>query len=268
MRLCIHGALGRMGQRVASLAHADPAITLTGAIEHEAHALLGTPLGAAIGLPDVTLPVTADLAAAAGEADAIVSFALPEASAACVRAASEAGVSCIVGTTGFTAAQDAALAAAADRIALVHAPNFSVGVNVLWKVAEDLAARLGDAFDMEVVELHHNQKVDAPSGTALRLAEGLARGAGRDLARAAVYGRHGQVGARPPGEIGVMTLRGGDVIGEHTVIFAGTGERLEVTHRAQNRDLFAVGALRAAKWAHGQPPGRYDMFDVLGLRAP
>ena len=266
MRVCIHGALGRMGRRLLSLAAADPDLDVTGALEYADHPLMGQPVGAAVGVAELQVPLTHDVAAAVGSADVVISFALPEASMACLEAAAAAGAACVVGTTGFTAEQDAALDVAAAQCVLVHAPNFSVGVNVLFKVAEDLAERLGADFDMEVIEMHHNQKVDAPSGTALRIAEGLARGAGRDLKRAGVYGRQGDVGKRTREEIGIHALRGGDVVGEHTVVFAGAGERLELTHRAQNRDLFVTGALRAAKWTAGQSAGRYDMFDVLALR--
>ncbi len=266
MRVCIHGALGRMGQRLLALAYADPDLAVTAAVEFERHPLHGKLIGPAVGVPGLDVDLTSDVGAALTQADVAITFAVPDASAACVDAAAAAGVPCIVGTTGFTADHEARLNAAAERIALVHAPNFSVGITVLAKIAEDVAGRIGADFDIEVVETHHNQKVDAPSGTALRLAEGLARGADLDLEQAGVFGRHGQVGKRRRGEIGVMSLRGGDVVGDHTVIFAGTGERLELTHRAQSRDLFATGALRAAKWAADQPAGRYDMFDVLQLR--
>ena len=260
--------MGRMGQRLLALAHADPDFEVTGALEYAGHPSEGAALAALVGLPGLDVPLSSDPDAAVAAADAVVSFALPDPTLACVRAAAEAGVPCIIGTTGFTTEQDAALTPAADRIALVQAPNFSLGVNVLLKVAEDVAARIGAEFDMEVVELHHNQKVDAPSGTALWLAEGLARGVGRDLSRVVVYGREGQVGARSAEEIGILSLRGGDIVGEHTVVFAGVGERLELTHRAQSRDNFARGALVAAKWVGAQVAGRYDMFDVLGLREP
>lgn len=255
-----------MGRRLLALAHADPELTVTGAVEAAGHPALGASAGAVLGEPSLEVPITDDVAAALAKADAVISFALPEATLACVAAAADAGVACVVGTTGLGKEQDAELSAAAGRIALVQAANFSLGVNLLWKVAEEVAARVGLEFDMEVVEMHHNQKVDAPSGTALRLAEGMARGAGRTLDEAGVYGRHGHVGKRTKTEIGVLALRGGDVVGEHTAIFAGVGERLELTHRATSRDNFAKGALVAARWTRGRTPGRYDMFDVLGLR--
>lgn len=266
MRVCIHGALGRMGRRLLAFAHADADLTVSAAVEFDGHPLVGRPVGPPAGVSDLDVELSTDLAAAMAQSDVAISFALPEPSVACAEVAAVAGVPCVVGTTGFSADQDARLGTIAGTVALVQAANFAIGVNVLFKIAEEVAARLGDEFDMEIVEMHHNQKVDAPSGTALRLAEGMARGGNRQLDTVARYGRQGHVGKRPPGEIGIMALRGGDVVGEHTAIFAGTGERIELTHRAQSRDLFATGALRAAKWIAAQAPGRYDMFDVLALR--
>jgi 4-hydroxy-tetrahydrodipicolinate reductase len=176
------------------------------------------------------------------------------------------GRAAVIGTTGFGAAQKDAIAAAAQRIPLVLAPNFAVGVNAVIKLAEVAARILGDGYDVEIIEAHHRHKVDAPSGTALRLGEVVASALGRDLARDAVHGREGDTGARDPRAIGFHAVRGGDIVGEHTVMFAGEGERVEVTVRSGSRMTYAVGALRAARWLHGRAPGLYDMGDVLGLR--
>jgi 4-hydroxy-tetrahydrodipicolinate reductase len=172
----------------------------------------------------------------------------------------------VIGSTGFSADEKARIRQDAARIPVVLSPNMSVGVNVMFALVAQAARVLGDAYDVEIVEMHHGKKKDAPSGTAVRLAEVAAESLGRDPARDVVYARHGMIGERAPREIGVMSLRGGDVVGEHTVFFAGEGERLEVTHRATSRDQFARGALRAALWVKGRPPGLYDMHDVLGLR--
>ena len=196
----------------------------------------------------------------------IIDFTIPAATAALAERAAEAGVALVVGTTGLGAGERRALERAAARIAIVQSPNMSVGVNVLFNLIAAAARALGDGFDLEIVEAHHRQKRDAPSGTALRMAEVLAEATGRDLGAVGVYGRHGEIGARTPSEIGVMTLRGGDVPGEHTAYFFGLGERIEITHRASSRETFARGAVRAALWLAGLSPRLYDMQDVLGLR--
>jgi 4-hydroxy-tetrahydrodipicolinate reductase len=207
--------------------------------------------------------VGSDREAIAG-ADVVVDFTAPAATAAMAARAAQSSLPMVIGTTGLDAAANAAIEALASKAAVVAAPNTSIGVTGLFHRAAEAARLLGPGFDAEIVEMHHKKKVDAPSGTALRLAERVAaaKGLGRD---AFVHGRSGTVGARPEGEIGIVALRGGDVIGEHTLVLAGPGERIELTHRAHDRALFAVGALRAAKWVVSQPPGRYDMSDVLGL---
>ena len=172
----------------------------------------------------------------------------------------------VIGTTGFSEAQRKAVAEKAKRIPIVLSPNFAVGVNVLFKVAEAAARALGEDYDVEIIEAHHRHKVDAPSGTALKLGEVIAKGLDRDLSKDSIFGRKGDTGARPSGQIGFHAIRGGDIVGEHTVLFAGVGERLELTVRSQNRATYAVGAVRAAKWLHKKPAGLYDMFDVLGLK--
>lgn len=201
-------------------------------------------------------------------ADAWIDFTAPAATVVHARAAADAGAGLVIGTTGLSAADREAIAQAAQRVPMVLAANMSVGVNVLLQLVTDAARTLGPAYDIEIVEAHHRAKRDAPSGTALRLAEAAAEGASRDLNEVARYERHGDIGPRTPNEIGIQTIRGGDVIGDHTVFFLGDGERVEITHRASSRDTFARGAVRAALWLTGRPAGLYDMRDVLGLRAP
>src|SRR5215510_9970587 len=206
------------------------------------------------------------IAAAAAAADCVVDFTVPQATLAHLEACVAARRSAVIGTTGFTTGDKARIAAAARMIPVAMAPNFAIGVNVTFKLAEVAARILGDAYDVEIVEAHHRHKVDAPSGTALRLGEAVAAALGRDLKAVARHGREGITGERGAKEIAFHALRGGDIVGEHTVIFAGEGERIEVTVRSGNRMTYAQGALRAARWLAGQPAGLFDMFDVLGLR--
>jgi len=203
--------------------------------------------------------------ALASRPDVVVDFTTFEASAACAEACARAGVALVIGSTGFTPEARARVAAAARQVPIVLSPNMSVGVNAMFELVRRAAAALGDAYDVEIVEMHHRMKKDAPSGTAVRLAEIAAEALGRDPRADLRFQRAGMIGERPPREIGVQTLRGGDVVGEHTVLFAGAGERLEITHRATSREQFARGAVRAASWVVGKPPGLYDMRHVLGL---
>ncbi len=263
-RVVVTGASGRMGGHIIRALHAD-GLALVGATERPGFAA-GLDAGAAAGLPPLGVPVQGELSRAlqAG-ADVVVDFTSFEASAAHAAVCAEAGVALVIGSTGFTPEARARVEAAARRVPIVLSPNMSVGVNVLFAMVRRAALALGDAYDVEIVELHHKKKKDAPSGTAMRLAEVAAEALGRDPARDLNFGRHGLVGERPAREIGVQTLRGGDVVGEHTVYFVGEGERLELTHRATSRDQFARGAVRAARWVVGRAPGLYDMADVLGL---
>lgn len=258
LRIACVGALGRMGERVRAAIDAAPDAELVGALEGAGHAALGCELA-----PGVF--VTADPAQAFARADAVIDFSVPAATLAALRAAAERGLAYVCGTTGLSAGDRDAIAAFARRAPVVVAPNFSVAVNVLVHLVGEAARLLGLDFDAEIVELHHAAKRDAPSGTALRLAAAVAEARGQDLATALRLGREGDIGPRPAGAIGVQALRGGDNPGEHTVLFVGRGERLELAHRAATRDHFAAGAVRAARWVRGREPGLYGIEEVLGL---
>jgi 4-hydroxy-tetrahydrodipicolinate reductase len=265
IRVVVTGAAGRMGTQIVRLVRAADGLALGGAVERPGPAV-GQDAGALAGIGAVGVAVVDDLVKALPGADVVVDFTSHEASARHAEACAEAGVALVVGSTGFTPEAKARVAAAAKRIPVVLSPNMSVGVNVLFELVRQAAAVLGDAYDVEIVEIHHNKKRDAPSGTAVRLGEVAAEALGRDPEDALAFARHGILGERPPWQIGVQTLRGGDVVGEHTVYFCGEGERLELTHRATSRDQFARGAVRAARWIAGKPAALYDMADVLGLR--
>lgn len=267
IRTVITGAAGRMGSTLVRLVKDTPGFELAGATGRPGSSAIGQDAGAVARVGSLGVPVVDDLAKAldAG-AQAVIDFTGAEASVAHAKLCAERGVALVVGSTGFKPEATAAVAAVAKSIPVVMAPNMSVGVNVMIQVAGQLARVLGEGFDVEVLEAHHRLKKDAPSGTALRLAEELATALGRDADKDLTYARHGLIGARPGKEIGVQTLRGGDVVGEHTVYYFGEGERIELTHRATSRDQFGRGALRAAAWAVGRPAGLYDMADVLGFQ--
>lgn len=260
--LCVSGAAGRMGRRVAALAREDPRLRIVGALDAPGSPALGRDLGTLCGGEPMGVLLCADPAEATGGAAVVVDFSLPAALPGLLRAAAAAGAAVVSGTTGLQAAQEAAVEEAALRVPVLVAPNFSLGIAVLRALAERAARWLGPAFDLELVELHHRHKVDAPSGTALSLAAALQQA--RPEATTRRCGREGHVGARGAEEIGVAALRGGDAVGEHTVYLLGAGERLELTHRATSRDIFVHGALRAARWLVEQPPGRYALVDLLG----
>jgi 4-hydroxy-tetrahydrodipicolinate reductase len=257
MRVAIAGAGGRMGQALIEAVLADRDLQLTAALDAAGSAALGRAAG--------PVKIGADLAALAA-ADVLVDFTRPEGTLAHLEACLGRGKAMVIGTTGFSEAQKARIAQGAKRIPVVLSPNFAIGVNVVFRLAQTAAKALGDAYDVEIVEAHHRHKVDAPSGTALMLGELVAQALGRDLAQVATHGREGDTGERPAKAIGFHSIRGGDIVGEHTVIFAGAGERVEVSVRSQSRMTYAAGALRAAKWLPGRGPGLYDMFDVLGLK--
>ncbi|MEW6167859.1 MAG: 4-hydroxy-tetrahydrodipicolinate reductase [Pseudomonadota bacterium] len=265
-RIAVLGATGRMGRAVIEATlQSSQTVALGAAIERSGHTDLGRDTGVLIGLADSGVAVCDDAAACAPAYDVLVDFTRPEGTLAALAVCVAAGKGMVIGTTGFSAAQKAQIDAAARRIPICMAANFSVGVNLCLKLLEEAARVLDDGFDIEIVEAHHRHKVDAPSGTALAMGEAVARGAGRKLAEVAVYAREGHTGPRPDKAIGFATLRGGDVVGDHTVMFLGDGERVEITHKASSRQNFARGAVRAAAWLHGKPPGLYSMRDVLGL---
>ncbi len=265
MRIGVAGCAGRMGLMVVRHVMAAPGCTLAGAIERPGSPALGQDAARLAGLEPAGVPVNDDPLPLFAGCDAVIDFSMPAAVPALAALAAQGKTGYVVGTTGLDAAAEAALDKAARHTAVVQAPNMSLGVNLLMALVERVAATLGEAFDIEIVEMHHRHKVDAPSGTALALGRAAAAGRGVALDDHAVRVRDGQTGPRRAGDIGFATLRGGDVVGDHTAIFAGPAERLELTHKAGSRDIFAAGALRAALWTHGKPPGRYGMKDVLGL---
>lgn len=266
VRVALHGATGRMGRAILSVLAEEPELELGAAFASASNSALGRDAGELVG--GRALGVTIEQLGERVEADVVIDFSTPAALVALAERCEKSRTPLVSGTTGLGASHQEALAQLAKVVPVVHAPNMSVGVNVLFHLAEVATRLLGSAFDAEIVEMHHRHKVDAPSGTAVRLAERVARARGLDPSRAAVHGRSGQVGPRKDDEIGVMTLRGGGVVGEHTLVLAGPGERVELVHRAQDRSIFARGAVRAAVWVVGKEPGLYDMPDVLGISPP
>jgi 4-hydroxy-tetrahydrodipicolinate reductase len=265
MKIAVMGAAGRMGRELIRAIMAEPGCSISGATEMAGSPVVGKDIGVLAGLEPLGLAVSADAPAVIAAADVIVDFTIPKASVEFARLAAASRTAAVIGTTGFDTAADAAIADAAKETAIVKAGNMSLGVNLLVALARQAAAALGNDFDIEIVEMHHRMKVDAPSGTALMLGEAAASGRGITLEDRAVRVRDGVTGPRRRGDIGFATLRGGSVVGEHTVIFAGEGERIEITHRATDRGIFARGAVKAAVWTQGRMPGLYDMKDVLGI---
>ncbi len=266
IRVAITGVAGRMGRCLVQACEQAQDLRVAAAIERPDSTLLGMDAGEVAGIPRLAVPVVGDLASVTDNVDVLIDFTRPEATLANLAVCRENGRRMVVGTTGFTALERERIAEAAKDIAIVFAPNMSVGVNLCFKLVDTAARVLGDEVDVEVIEAHHRHKVDAPSGTALRLGEVVAEALGRDLAECAVYGRQGVTGERERKTIGFETIRAGDIVGEHTVLFADVGERVEITHRASNRMTFANGAVRAARWVAQHETGLFDMQDVLGLR--
>jgi 4-hydroxy-tetrahydrodipicolinate reductase len=265
-RVSVHGAAGRMGRSIVNVLVEDKGATLVSAIERGGHAALGQDAGVLAGLAEpLGIALTSSLEAALERAEVVIDFSLPDASASLFAACAQRRVAAVVGTTGFDPPARAALEALCKVAPVVVAPNYSVGVNVLWALAAQAVRLLGPDYDIEIVEMHHRHKVDAPSGTAVRLTEVVAQARGVDAARAVRAGRSGHPGARTQDEIGVHALRGGDVVGDHMLVLAGPGERIELTHRAHTREIFALGAVKAAHFVVGRPPGLYEMADVLGI---
>jgi len=265
MRIAVTGAAGRMGRTLIQAIHATPDLTLGAAYERADSSLLGADAGELAGLGRLGVEVLPACSGSAEAFDALIDFSTPAATLQSLEFCVSAGRRLVIGTTGFDAAGLARIQAAAARIPILMAPNMSVGVNVCFKLIELAAAALADEVDIEVIEAHHRDKVDAPSGTAVRIGEILARALNRDLDQVAIYGRQGLTGARDRETIGFSTVRGGDIVGDHTVLFAGNGERIEITHRAHSRMNFAQGALRGARYLSAQPRGLFDMQDVLGF---
>lgn len=266
VRIGVCGASGRMGRTIIEASQQDPSVTLAAAVEAVGHQAVGSDAGLLAGVGPLQVPIVESLESVTDSLDVCIDFTRPEATLAALRICAGAGTAMVVGTTGFTAEQRGEAAKAATEVAVVLAPNMSVGVNLCFKLLDVAARVLGDDVDIEIIEAHHRHKIDAPSGTAVKMGEVIADALGRDLAKCAVYGREGRTGERDRQTIGFETVRAGDIVGEHTVMFAGTGERIEITHRASSRMNFARGALRAAHWVLDREPGLYDMQDVLGLR--
>jgi 4-hydroxy-tetrahydrodipicolinate reductase len=265
MRLIVVGAGGRMGRTLVKAIAETPGLALSGAVEVGGSAVLGEDAGVLAGLGANGVKVGVELAPLLGEADGIIDFTVPPASVATATLAASRGLVHVIGTTGFSPADEAKITEAAKRSAIVKSGNMSLGVNLLAALVEQVAQKLDDDFDIEIVEIHHNRKVDAPSGTALMFARAAAAGRGIDLSPHTIPARSGMTGARKRGDIGFASLRGGTVVGDHSVIFAGPAERIELTHKAEDRMIFARGAVKAALWARGKPPGLYSMADVLEL---
>ena len=266
IEVILAGASGRMGCRIIQMIRQSEEVKLSGAFERPDHPSVGEDAGVKAGVGDMGVTIAGSLEEVIDQGDVVIDFTAPQASLENIRMVVPRRLAMVIGTTGITGDRLEELERLGKQIRCVMAPNMSVGVNVMFKIAGEMAGILGKDYDMEILEAHHRLKKDAPSGTAIRLAEILAEAAGRDLEKVGVYERKGIIGERTKEEIGLQTWRAGDITGEHTVMFGGIGERLELIHRAHNRDNFARGALRAALWVVNQPEGLYDMQDVLGLR--
>jgi 4-hydroxy-tetrahydrodipicolinate reductase len=263
IRVVVDGAGGRMGRMITATVHGESGLTLAGAVDAPGSPAIGQDAGMLAGVGDIGATVVDSLADVIETADVVIEFTLPEATLANLRVAVKHGVPMVIATTGFDAGQQEQLDDLTARIPCVMASNYSIGVNALAKAVSMMAETLGDPYDIEIIEAHHNQKVDAPSGTAVTLLKAAADGVSRSVDDVAIYGREGIVGARPEKEIGVHAVRGGDIVGDHTVMFVGMGERVELTHRAQSRQTFANGAIRAARWLMDAPVGMHAFTKVL-----
>jgi 4-hydroxy-tetrahydrodipicolinate reductase len=266
VKVAITGAAGRMGKAVIDICRQEEGIVLAAALERPDSPFLGRDAGEAAGVGELGVTITDRLAEVIETSDVLIDFSHPDATLAHVALCRAAGRRLVIGTTGLGESGRQAIEAAAQECAIVWAPNMSIGVNLCFKLLEIAARVLGEETDIEVIEAHHRHKIDAPSGTALRMGEVIAETLGRDLKDCAVYGRQGQIGARDRKTIGFETIRAGDIVGEHTVLFAGQGERVEIAHKATSRTIFAQGAVRAARWLMRHDRGLFDMRDVLGLR--
>ncbi len=264
-RIAVAGASGRMGQMLIDAIRAADDCRLSGALDIASSSAIGKDAGSFSGQPTGVL-ITPDLHLGLSDSQVLIDFTRPEGTLEHIKVCRELGVALVIGTTGFTDAQKAVIAEASKDIAIMMAPNMSVGVNVTLKLLEMAAKALSTGYDIEIIEAHHRHKVDAPSGTALKMGEVIADALGRDLKDCAVYAREGVTGERDPSSIGFATIRGGDIVGDHTVLFAGTGERIEISHKSSSRATYAQGSLRAVRFLADQKTGLFDMFDVLGLK--
>jgi len=262
----VTGAGGRMGVAIINAIAATDGIKLSGALEREDSPFLGKDAGEVAAAGKAGVKITDDVERAARNADVIIDFSTPDATMKVLETASVLGISMVIGTTGFSHQQREHIKEVGRKTSIVMAPNMSIGVNLLLKLVSDAARTLGPDYDIEIIEAHHRHKKDAPSGTALRIAEVIAESTGRDLEKVAVYERNGIIGERRPEEIGIQTIRAGDIVGDHTVMFGTVGERVEIVHKASSRATFAIGAVKAALWLSDKPDGLYDMQDVLGFK--
>ncbi len=265
IKALVTGAMGRMGNRIIQRIQEEEGIQVAGALEMPGHPDQGKDVGELSGVDKIDVPLSTDLSSIIKEADVVIDFTLPQVSLKTLRASTDAGVPMVIGTTGFSDREIEVIRSCSEKTPHLLAPNMSLGVNLLLKLLPGVARALGEDYDVEIVEAHHHFKKDAPSGTALRLAEVISEALDRDPARDFAHGRQGQVGERKHREIGLHAVRGGDIVGEHTVMFCGTGERVEFVHKASSRDTFVNGAIRAARWIVNQKPGLYSMLDMLGL---
>lgn len=266
INVTVAGAAGRMGQRISALCIESPGVNLSGAFEHSGHARIGEDIGLTAGKEAVGVRISDGLPALIESTDVIIDFTTVESTIENLRIASSHGKAMVIGTTGFSADDIAVIESLSKNIPCVFAPNMSVGINLLIRVLRDVTKVLGDDYDIEIIEAHHRLKKDAPSGTAMKFAQVIADSLSRNLDEVGVFARKGMIGERTSKEIGVQTIRAGDIVGEHTVLFGGIGERVEITHKASSRDTFARGAVRAALWLDGREAGLYDMLDVLDLK--
>jgi 4-hydroxy-tetrahydrodipicolinate reductase len=264
VKAIVVGAAGKMGSRIIHIINETPSIALHQAIERSDHPSIGRDIGEVIGLGKMNIPLEGELKRAGG--DVIINFTNPKTSVESLEFAKETGSAMVIGTTGLSLEQIGRIKDLSKSVRCVFSPNMSVGVNVMFRIVQEVAQVLGPEYDIEIVEAHHRLKKDSPSGTAVKLGELVAQAVGRNFSQVGVYGRKGMVGERTKEEIGMQVIRAGDIVGEHTVLFGGIGERLEIIHRAHSRDNFARGAIRAALWVVNQPNGLYDMQDVLGLK--
>jgi 4-hydroxy-tetrahydrodipicolinate reductase len=265
-KVIVAGAAGRMGKRIIRMIHQNEETELAGAFERPEHPSVNKDAGIEAGVGELRIKIAASLEDMIDQGEILIDFTAPQATLENIRSVAAHGLAMVIGTTGMTGDLLREIESLATKIRCVMAPNMSVGINVMFKLVREMAQILGKDYDMEILEVHHRQKKDAPSGTAMRLAQILAEASGRDLEKVGIYERKGIIGKRTDEEIGIQALRAGDITGEHTVMFGGIGERLELTHRAHNRDNFARGAVRAAIWVVKQQEGLYDMQDVLGLK--